>query len=122
MPAATLGSNIVYSVVFGSKGRKRMSKPERIKDILVNENDTPPVFLDDFDNALIGIYRNYDTGSSFPVYSYLKLVGALLDIDLVPEEFLTVREEEAVEYIDNFILSANNPQLNEVIIIDDTGV
>ena len=99
-----------------------MSKPERIKDILVNENDAPPVFLDEFNEALIGIYRNYDTGTSFPVYSYLRIVGTLLDIDVVPEEFGVIREEEAVEYVDNFIMNSNNPQFSEVIIIDDTGV
>lgn len=99
-----------------------MSKAERIKEILVDENDLPPTFLDDFDDALVGIYRNYDTGSSVPVYSYLKLVGSLLGTDVIPEQFIHVREEEAVEYVDNFIMTSNNPQFREVIIIDDTGV
>ena len=99
-----------------------MSKPERIKDILANENDISTVFLEEFDDALIGIYRNYNTGTSFPVYSYLRIVESLLDIDIVPEEFGKLREEEAVEYVDNFVMNPNNPQFSEVIIIDDTGV
>ena len=99
-----------------------MSKTSRIKEILVDENDTPPVFLDEFDEALIGIYRNSNTGSSVPVYSYLKLVGSLLGENIIPNQFIDVREEEAVEYIDNFVMSEHNPQFSEVIIIDDTGV
>tara|TARA_R110002020_G_scaffold470163_1_gene695800 strand:- start:360 stop:659 length:300 start_codon:yes stop_codon:yes gene_type:complete len=99
-----------------------MSKSDRIKEILVDENDVPPLFLDDFDEALIGIYRNKNTGFSVPVYSYLKLVGSLLGADLIPNQFLDVREEEAVEYVDNFIMNEHNPQFSEVIIIDDTGV
>ena len=31
-------------------------------------------------------------------------------------------QEEAVEYIDSFIMNECNPQFSEVIIIDDTGV
>lgn len=99
-----------------------MSKPNRIKEILVDENDIPPVFLDDFDEALIGIYRNTTIGSSVPVYSYLKLVGSLLGTDIIPKQFTDVREEEAVEYVDNFIMNEHNPQFGKVIIIDDTGV
>ena len=87
-----------------------MPKQIRIKDILVDENSTPPQFLEDFDDALIGIYRNYDTGESIPTYSYLRLVECLLQDG--------VSEEQAVEYIDNSI----RYWTDRVIILDDTGV
>jgi len=70
-----------------------MSKQERIKDILIDENSTPPMFLQDFDESLIGIYRNHNTGESIPTY-------------------------DAVEYIDNSM----NIWTDRVIILDDTGV
>ena len=87
-----------------------MPKQERIKDILMDENPMPPEFLEDFDEALIGIYRNYNTGESVPAYSYLMLVACLLEDG--------VSEEQAVEYIDNSI----RYWTDRVIILDDTGV
>tara|TARA_Y100000310_G_scaffold336618_1_gene421660 strand:+ start:901 stop:1164 length:264 start_codon:yes stop_codon:yes gene_type:complete len=87
-----------------------MSKQERIKDILIDENSIPPMFLDDFDESLIGIYRNQNTGESIPTYSYLRLIGCLVEDG--------VSEEEAVEYIDNSMRFWTD----RVIILDDTGV
>ena len=87
-----------------------MSKQERIKDILIDENSMPPMFLDDFDESLIGIYRNQNTGESIPAYSYLRLIGCLVEDG--------VSEEEAVEYIDNSMRFWTD----RVIILDDTGV
>jgi len=87
-----------------------MSKQERIKDILIDENSTPPMFLQDFDESLIGIYRNHNTGESIPTYSYLRLVECLLEDG--------ISEEDAVEYIDNSM----NIWTDRVIILDDTGV
>jgi len=62
-----------------------MSKQERIKSILADENPIPPTFLEDFDSALIGIIRDYERDTSTPVYSYLKLVEAMLE-DGISEE------------------------------------
>jgi len=87
-----------------------MSKQERIKSILADENPIPPTFLDEFDSALIGIIRDYEQDISTPVYSYLKLVEALLEDG--------ISEEEAVEYIDNTIGHLSD----SVVILDDTGV
>jgi len=87
-----------------------MSKQERIKNILTDENHIPPSFLEEFDSALIGIVRDYERDISTPVYSYLKLVEALLEDG--------ISEEDAVEYIDNTI----DHWSDSVIILDDTGV
>jgi len=87
-----------------------MSKQERIKSILANENHNPPTFLEDFDSALIGIIRDYERDISTPVYSYLKLVEAMLEDG--------ISEEDAVEYIDNTI----GLWSDTVVILDDTGV
>ena len=93
-----------------AKREKEMSKAERIKNILVDENVLSPAFLEDFDSALIGIIRDVSNDKSTPVYSYLKLVEALLED--------VVSEEEAVEYIDNTM----NYWEDSVVILDDTGV
>ena len=87
-----------------------MSKQERIKNILADENSIPPNFLEDFDSALIGIIRDYERDISTPVYSYLKLVEALLEDG--------ISEENAVEYIDNTM----GHWSDSVVILDDTGV
>ena len=104
----TLIGLTVSNVLRGSV--RKMSKQKRIKEILMDENPTPPTFLEDFDESLIGIYRNYDTGESIPTYSYLRLVECLLEDG--------ISEEDAVEYIDNSI----RPGAVGVIILDDTGV
>ena len=93
-----------------AKRVKEMSKSERIKNILVDENVLSPTFLEDFDSALIGIIRDMQNDKSTPVYSYLKLVEALLEDG--------VSEEEAVEYIDNTM----DYWEDSVVILDDTGV
>ena len=93
-----------------AKREKEMSKAERIKNILVDENALSPAFLEDFDSALIGIIRDVSNDKSTPVYSYLKLVEALLEDG--------ISEEEAVEYIDNTM----NYWEDSVVILDDTGV
>ena len=93
-----------------AKREKEMSKAERIKNILVDENVLSPAFLEDFDSALIGIIRDMENDKSTPVYSYLKLVEALLEDG--------ISEEEAVEYIDNTM----NYWEDSVVILDDTGV
>ena len=93
-----------------AKREREMSKAERIKNILVDENALSPTFLDDFDTALIGIIRDVSNDKSTPVYSYLKLVEALLEDG--------VSEEEAVEYIDNTM----GYWEDSVVILDDTGV
>ena len=93
-----------------AKREKEMSKAERIKNILVDENVLSPAFLEDFDSALIGIIRDMENDKSTPVYSYLKLVEALLEDG--------VSEEEAVEYIDNTM----GYWEDSVVILDDTGV
>ena len=87
-----------------------MSKQERIKSILANENDAPPTFLEDCDSALIGIIRDYEQDESTPVYSYPKLVEALLEKQ--------VTEEAAVIYIDTMM----SHWTDSVVILDDTGV
>jgi len=87
-----------------------MSKQERIKSILADENSIPPTFLEDFDSALIGIIRDYGKDESIPVYSYLRLVEVLLEDG--------VSEEDAVDYIDNAIEAWSD----SVVILDDTGV
>jgi len=87
-----------------------MSKQERIKNILMDENPISPTFLEDFDSALIGIIRDYEKDESIPVYSYLRLVEALLEDG--------ISEENAVEYIDNAIGTWSD----SVVILDDTGV
>ena len=93
-----------------AKREREMSKAERIKNILVDENVLSPAFLEDFDSALIGIIRDMENDKSTPVYSYLKLVEALLEDG--------VSEEEAVEYIDNTM----GYWEDSVVILDDTGV
>jgi len=93
-----------------AKRVKEMSKAERIKNILVDENALSPTFLEDFDSALIGIIRDMENDKSTPVYSYLKLIEALLEDG--------VSEEEAVEYIDH----AMGYWEDTVVILDDTGV
>ena len=93
-----------------AKREREMSKAERIKNILVDENILSPAFLEDFDSALIGIIRDMENDKSTPVYSYLKLVEALLEDG--------VSEEEAVEYIDNTMKYWEDT----VVILDDTGV
>ena len=87
-----------------------MSKQQRIKSILIDENPVPPVFLEDFDDALLGIHRNLNTGESAPVYSYLLLVEGLLEDG--------ISEEDAVDYID----TSMRYWTDRVIILDDTGV
>ena len=93
-----------------AKREREMSKAERIKNILVDENALSPTFLDDFDTALIGIIRDVENDKSTPVYSYLKLIEALLEDG--------VSEEEAVEYVDH----AMGYWEDTVVILDDTGV
>jgi len=93
-----------------AKRVKEMSKSERIKNILVDENVLSPTFLEDFDSALIGIIRDMANDKSTPVYSYLKLVEALLEDG--------ISEEDAVEYIDNTMGNWSD----SVVILDDTGV
>ena len=93
-----------------AKREKEMSKAERIKNILVDENALSPAFLEDFDSALIGIIRDVENDKSTPVYSYLKLVEALLEDG--------ISEENAVEYIDNTM----GHWSDSVVILDDTGV
>ena len=93
-----------------AKREREMSKAERIKNILVDENALSPTFLDDFDTALIGIIRDVSNDKSTPVYSYLKLIEALLEDG--------VSEEEAVEYVDH----AMGYWEDTVVILDDTGV
>ena len=93
-----------------AKREREMSKAERIKNILVDENILSPAFLEDFDSALIGIIRDMENDKSTPVYSYLKLVEALLEDG--------VSEEEAVEYIDTTM----GYWEDSVVILDDTGV
>jgi hypothetical protein len=93
-----------------AKREREMSKAERIKNILVDENVLSPTFLDDFDTALIGIIRDVENDKSTPVYSYLKLIEALLEDG--------VSEEEAVEYVDH----AMGYWEDTVVILDDTGV
>ena len=93
-----------------AKRVREMSKAERIKNILVDENALSPTFLDDFDTALIGIIRDVENDKSTPVYSYLKLIEALLEDG--------VSEEEAVEYVDH----AMSYWEDTVVILDDTGV
>ena len=93
-----------------AKRVREMSKAERIKNILVDENMLSPTFLDDFDDALIGIIRDVENDKSTPVYSYLKLIEALLEDG--------VSEEEAVEYVDH----AMGYWEDTVVILDDTGV
>ena len=93
-----------------AKREREMSKAERIKNILVDENVLSPTFLDDFDTALIGIVRDIENDKSTPVYSYLKLIEALLEDG--------VSEEEAVEYIDHTM----GYWEDTVVILDDTGV
>ena len=93
-----------------AKRVREMSKAERIKNILVDENILSPTFLDDFDTALIGIIRDVENDKSTPVYSYLKLIEALLEDG--------VSEEEAVEYVDH----AMGYWEDTVVILDDTGV
>lgn len=93
-----------------AKREREMSKAERIKNILVDENALSPTFLDDFDTALIGIIRDVEKDKSTPVYSYLKLIEALLEDG--------VSEEEAVEYVDH----AMGYWEDTVVILDDTGV
>jgi len=87
-----------------------MSKAERIKVILGEENFQRPDFLEGFDTAMIGIVRNLDNGESLPAYSYLSLVEALVAGGL--------SEEDAVDHIDNLI----DPWTVRVILVDDTGV
>ena len=69
-----------------AKRVREMSKAERIKNILVDENALSPTFLDDFDTALIGIIRDVENDKSTPVYSYLKLIEALLEDGVSEEE------------------------------------
>ena len=104
----TLVGLTVFSVLRGSV--RNMSKQKRIKDILIDENSIPPMLLEDFDESLIGIYRNHNTGESIPAYSYLRLVECLVEDG--------VSEEDAVEYIDNSM----GLWTDRVIILDDTGV
>jgi len=87
-----------------------MSKAERIKTILGEENVQQPDFLEGFDTAMIGIVRNPHNGESLPAYSYLNLVEALIAGGL--------SEEEAVDHLDNLI----DPWAIRVILVDDTGV
>jgi len=104
----TLAGLTVFNV--NAKRVKEMSKSERIKNILVDENVLSPTFLEDFDSALIGIIRDMANDKSTPVYSYLKLVEALLEDG--------ISEEDAVEYIDNTMGNWSD----SVVILDDTGV
>ena len=108
MQKLMLVERIVSNVT--AKREREMSKAERIKNILVDENALSPTFLDDFDTALIGIIRDVSNDKSTPVYSYLKLVEALLEDG--------VSEEEAVEYIDTTM----GYWEDSVVILDDTGV
>ena len=108
MQKLMLVERIVSNVT--AKREREMSKAERIKNILVDENALSPTFLDDFDTALIGIIRDVSNDKSTPVYSYLKLVEALLEDG--------VSEEEAVEYVDH----AMGYWEDTVVILDDTGV
>ena len=104
----TLAGLIAFNV--NAKRVKEMSKSERIKNILVDENVLSPTFLEDFDSALIGIIRDMENDKSTPVYSYLKLVEALLEDG--------ISEEDAVDYIDNTMGNWSD----SVVILDDTGV
>ena len=104
----TLAGLTVFNV--NAKRVKEMSKSERIKNILVDENVLSPTFLEDFDSALIGIIRDMQNDKSTPVYSSLKLVEALLEDG--------ISEEDAVEYIDNTMGNWSD----SVVILDDTGV
>ena len=104
----TLAGLTVFNV--NAKRVKEMSKSERIKNILVDENVLSPTFLEDFDSALIGIIRDMENDKSTPVYNYLKLVEALLEDG--------ISEEDAVEYIDNTMGNWSD----SVVILDDTGV
>ena len=108
MQKLMLVERIVSNVT--AKREREMSKAERIKNILVDENALSPAFLEDFDSALIGIIRDVSNDKSTPVYSYLKLVEALLEDG--------VSEEEAVEYIDTTM----GYWEDSVVILDDTGV
>ena len=108
MQKLMLVERIVSNVT--AKREREMSKAERIKNILVDENILSPAFLEDFDSALIGIIRDMGNDKSTPVYSYLKLVEALLEDG--------VSEEEAVEYIDTTM----GYWEDSVVILDDTGV
>ena len=108
MQKLMLVERIVSNVT--AKREREMSKAERIKNILVDENALSPTFLDDFDTALIGIIRDVSNDKSTPVYSYLKLIEALLEDG--------VSEEEAVEYVDH----AMGYWEDTVVILDDTGV
>ena len=108
MPKLTLVGLIVFNVNKGSV--RRMSKQERIKNILVDENHIPPTFLENFDDGLIGIIRDEEKDTSTPVYSYLKLIEILLEDG--------ISEEDAVEYVDN----AMSQWSESVVILDDTGV
>ena len=89
------------------------TKGERIRNILQDEN---PDFIlyDGMDEALLGIYRNFNTDGSVGVYSYISYISILIDRD-------KMTEEEAVEFFDSNVqrlyLGKQQP-----LIIDDTGV
>ena len=90
-----------------------VTKGERIRDILQDEN---PDFIlyDGMDEALLGIYRDFNANRSVGVYSYISYISILIDR-------YQMTEEEALEFFDSNVerlyLGKQQP-----LIIDDTGV
>ena len=70
-----------------------VTKGERIRDILQDEN---PDFIlyDGMDEALLGIYRDFNANRSVGVYSYISYISILIDR-------YQMTEEEALEFFDS---------------------
>lgn len=90
-----------------------MTKGERIRDILQNENPEA-ILYDGMDEALMGIHRNSVEDRSVGVYSYISYIGLLIDQD-------DMTEEEAVEFFD-YNVEGLHLGKQQPLIIDDTGV